>query len=287
MGLKRAVKQILIDREHRKYEIALKEKSLSYDGWIRKQEENNIIKPNICEKYRNYLTTESEKETYDGYEMENEGKRYVGKGICSAAGRAFDRREKEGGGACAYWQRGEREENPQHPFSCPQAVCADPVYGKVVFDFSGFYGGRAFGSDQAAEPGGGLADGVCLPVILGHCLYGDFWSHQRQQDFCKSYGGVGSLLLFPCGRDRGSAHDSFGTGQRRGYPRMRFRPERMDEGGAFEGAALYPDALSGFKLYVFCGFSFSSGKKYAVCISGGRGGVRLPVADSAVYPMGL
>ena len=74
MGLKRAVKQILIDREHRKYEIALKEKSLSYDGWIRKQEENNIIKPNICEKYRNYLTTESEKETYDGYEMENEGK---------------------------------------------------------------------------------------------------------------------------------------------------------------------------------------------------------------------
>ena len=76
MGLKRAVKQILIDREHRKYEIALKEKSLSYDGWIRKQEENNIIKPNICEKYRNYLTTESEKETYDGYEMENEGKSF-------------------------------------------------------------------------------------------------------------------------------------------------------------------------------------------------------------------
>ena len=74
MGLKRAVKQILIDREHRKYEIALKEKSLSYDGWIRKQEENNIIKPNICEKYRNYLTTESKKETYDGHEMENAGK---------------------------------------------------------------------------------------------------------------------------------------------------------------------------------------------------------------------
>lgn len=74
MGLKRAVKQILIDREHRKYEIALKEKSLSYDKWIRKQEENNIIRPNISEKYKNYLITESEKETYDGHEMENAGK---------------------------------------------------------------------------------------------------------------------------------------------------------------------------------------------------------------------
>ena len=74
MGLKRAVKQILIDREHRKYEIALKEKSLSYDKWIRKQEENNIIRPNISEKYKNYLTTELEKEAYDGHKMENAGK---------------------------------------------------------------------------------------------------------------------------------------------------------------------------------------------------------------------
>lgn len=74
MKLKKAVKWALVNRQHQKYEIALKEKTLSYDQWIREQEEKIKINLPILPKDQKCLTNDMKKRINGGYKLENEGK---------------------------------------------------------------------------------------------------------------------------------------------------------------------------------------------------------------------
>lgn len=82
MKLKRAVKQLLVSSQHRKYEIALKEKNLSYGQWIREQEKKIKIDPSISEKELKSLTNELQKKNSDGYKLENAGNMSGDDGAC-------------------------------------------------------------------------------------------------------------------------------------------------------------------------------------------------------------
>ena len=74
MGLKQNIKKILVEKQHREYEALLSEKKMSYEDWIKKQEEtikvDDIIalEKAICQK------NEKERVSYEGCEGENEGK---------------------------------------------------------------------------------------------------------------------------------------------------------------------------------------------------------------------
>ena len=73
MKLKKAVKQLLVSSQHRKYEIALRSKNLSYGQWIREQEKKIKIDLPISGKEPKSLTNELQKGNSDGYKLENAG----------------------------------------------------------------------------------------------------------------------------------------------------------------------------------------------------------------------
>ncbi len=71
--IKKSLKKVLIQRQHRAYEKMVREKDLSYDQWIRQQEEKNKNISNILEEKGKNLTNDSTKTAFGGFEMENEG----------------------------------------------------------------------------------------------------------------------------------------------------------------------------------------------------------------------
>lgn len=73
MGLKAGVKQILVNKQHKKYEAALLEKKMSYDDWIRKQEEKMLVEKHFVHNWRNCLKNAKNKDLNEGSEMKNEG----------------------------------------------------------------------------------------------------------------------------------------------------------------------------------------------------------------------
>ena len=73
MGLKAGVKQILVNKQHKKYEAVLAEKKMSYDDWIRKQEEKLLVEKQFLHNWRNCLKNAKNKEGNDGSKIKNEG----------------------------------------------------------------------------------------------------------------------------------------------------------------------------------------------------------------------
>lgn len=72
-SLKQSVKQILICRQHKKYEKEVKSKNLSYDEWIKAQESKLGIASSIVFNYEKSLTNDFLKQIYGGEKLENEG----------------------------------------------------------------------------------------------------------------------------------------------------------------------------------------------------------------------
>lgn len=73
MGLKAGVKQILVNKQHKKYEAVLAEKKMSYDDWIRKQEEKLLVEKQFLRNWRNCLKNAKNIEENDGDKIKNEG----------------------------------------------------------------------------------------------------------------------------------------------------------------------------------------------------------------------
>lgn len=80
--LKRTLKGILIDRQHRRYEREVKAKNLTYDGWIRKQEKNVLIAGGIDLKGVKCLTNDFSYADYDGEKVENDGNHSKNDDMC-------------------------------------------------------------------------------------------------------------------------------------------------------------------------------------------------------------
>ena len=71
--IKKSLKMALIRRQHRLYEKMVRDKDLSYDQWIRQQEEKIRIVPNITNGDEKNLTNDSQRTAFEGLKMENEG----------------------------------------------------------------------------------------------------------------------------------------------------------------------------------------------------------------------
>ena len=82
MKLKRAVKQLLVSAQHRRYEIAIREKNLSYDQWIREQEKKIKVDFPISERRLKSLTNETRKQDFEGCKLENAGNESRFDGTC-------------------------------------------------------------------------------------------------------------------------------------------------------------------------------------------------------------
>jgi len=72
-SLKQSVKQILICRQHKKYEKEVKSKNLSYDEWIKAQESMLGIDSSIAFNDEKSLTNDFLEQIYGGEKLENEG----------------------------------------------------------------------------------------------------------------------------------------------------------------------------------------------------------------------
>ena len=73
--LKRFAKNILMKKQFRSYEKKLNGLKMTYDGWIRQQEEKLRIDKIIISVHEKCLKNEAEKQKQDGYGYKNEGKR--------------------------------------------------------------------------------------------------------------------------------------------------------------------------------------------------------------------
>lgn len=82
MKFKKAVKQLLVSAQHHKYEIALKEKNLTYSQWIGAQEKKIKNNPTIFGNKENNLTNEMKMADYGGDKLENEGNKSGFDGSC-------------------------------------------------------------------------------------------------------------------------------------------------------------------------------------------------------------
>lgn len=72
-SLKRKIKQILINRQYKLYEKTLKAQKMTYNDWIRQQEEKIKINDQIFGKSGNNLTNDLKMPAYDGRKSRNEG----------------------------------------------------------------------------------------------------------------------------------------------------------------------------------------------------------------------
>ena len=72
-SIKKSLKTALIRRQHRLYEEKVRDKDLSYDQWIRQQEEKIKVISDIANDDKKSLTNDSGKAAFDGLKMENEG----------------------------------------------------------------------------------------------------------------------------------------------------------------------------------------------------------------------
>jgi len=72
-SIKQSVKQILIRRQHQRYEKEVKSKNLSYDQWIREQERKLGIDDSIVFDNEKCLTNDFLQQIYGGRKLENEG----------------------------------------------------------------------------------------------------------------------------------------------------------------------------------------------------------------------
>lgn len=71
--IKKNLKKVLVQRQHRAYEKMVREKNLSYDQWIRQQEKKIEIVPDILPGNEKNLTNDCLKTSFGGLKMENEG----------------------------------------------------------------------------------------------------------------------------------------------------------------------------------------------------------------------
>ena len=71
--LKRFAKKILMEKQFRSYEKKLNGLKMTYDGWIRQQEEKLRIDKIIISVHEKCLKNEAEKQTQDGSGYKNEG----------------------------------------------------------------------------------------------------------------------------------------------------------------------------------------------------------------------
>lgn len=71
--IKKSLKSILVQRQHRIYEKMVRDKDLSYDQWIRQQEEKIEIVHGIMGGNEKNLTNDSRGAAFGGLKMENEG----------------------------------------------------------------------------------------------------------------------------------------------------------------------------------------------------------------------
>lgn len=71
--IKKSLKRVLVQRQHRVYEKMVREKNLSYDQWIRQQEKKIEIVPDILPGNKKNLTNDCWGASFGGLKMENEG----------------------------------------------------------------------------------------------------------------------------------------------------------------------------------------------------------------------
>lgn len=71
--IKKSLKRVLVQRQHRVYEKMVQEKNLSYDQWIRQQEKKIEIVPDILPGNKKNLTNDCRGASFGGLKMENEG----------------------------------------------------------------------------------------------------------------------------------------------------------------------------------------------------------------------
>lgn len=71
--IKKSLKRVLVQRQHRVYEKMVQEKNLSYDQWIRQQEKKIEIVPDILPENKKNLTNDCRGASFGGLKMENEG----------------------------------------------------------------------------------------------------------------------------------------------------------------------------------------------------------------------
>lgn len=72
-SIRQSLKKVLIQRQHRAYEKKVQEKKLSYDQWIRQQEEKIEIVSDILNSDKKNLTNDCQKSAFGGLKMENAG----------------------------------------------------------------------------------------------------------------------------------------------------------------------------------------------------------------------
>ncbi len=93
MSLKQNIKKILVEKQHREYEATLSEKKMSYEDWIKKQEEKIKVDDTIvCEEV---ICQKNEKErlSYEGCINKNEGNHSENDGLCRKW-RIFDSKDE-------------------------------------------------------------------------------------------------------------------------------------------------------------------------------------------------
>ena len=61
-----------MDRQHKKYEKTLELQKMTYDKWIRQQEEKIQIDTSFLEQNGNIQTNDMNKNSYDGEKSQNE-----------------------------------------------------------------------------------------------------------------------------------------------------------------------------------------------------------------------
>ena len=72
--LKQSVKQILIKKQHKKYKKEVAAGNLTYDQWIRQQEEKDGVDTSFSVTEEKNLTNDLIKILFEGAETQNEGK---------------------------------------------------------------------------------------------------------------------------------------------------------------------------------------------------------------------
>lgn len=72
-SLKQSLKQVLIKNRQNKYDNELAEKKMSYDSWIKKQEEQIVVDNIIVSQSLKCLKNDLIKTDYEGFEKQNEG----------------------------------------------------------------------------------------------------------------------------------------------------------------------------------------------------------------------
>ena len=72
--LKQSVKQILIKKQHKKYQKEVAAGNLTYDQWIRQQEEKDGVDTSFSVTEEKNLTNDLIKILFEGAETQNEGK---------------------------------------------------------------------------------------------------------------------------------------------------------------------------------------------------------------------